>query len=306
MVERRAGVEECAPAPWLRPWSIICPRSCSGGYETHYIVSGMGRRDALMTDGRFESYFATLTRDEHLWSSEAALRRYTWWLFQDVPLQGARVLDIGGGVGVFSFYAAAAGAGEVLCLEPEGQGGSIGMNEQFHRLQRLTGFHNVRLEHAMLQTFEPTPASFDVVLLHNSVNHLDEAMVPLLRRDAAAGEDARDVYRWLFRRLADALVPAGHLVLTDCARDNLFPRLGLRHPLLPQIEWDKHQNPAVWWTLLRQTGFERRSERWSSFNRLGALGWMLLANRAGAFFFTGHFRLHAQRSAHQVLLKPHA
>jgi SAM-dependent methyltransferase len=266
----------------------------------------MGRRDALMTDGRFESYFATLTRDEHLWSSEAALRRYTWWLFQDVPLQGARVLDIGGGVGVFSFYAAAAGAREVLCLEPEGQGGSIGMNEQFHRLQRLTGFHNVRLEHAMLQTFEPTPASFDVVLLHNSVNHLDEAMVPLLRRDAAAGEDARDVYRWLFRRLADALVPAGHLVLTDCARDNLFPRLGLRHPLLPQIEWDKHQNPAVWWTLLRQTGFERRSERWSSFNRLGALGWMLLANRAGAFFFTGHFRLHAQRSAHQVLLKPHA
>jgi SAM-dependent methyltransferase len=130
---------------------------------------------------------------------------------------------------VFSFYAAAAGAREVLCLEPEGQGGSIGMNEQFHRLQRLTGFHNVRLEHAMLQTFEPTPASFDVVLLHNSVNHLDEAMVPLLHRDGAAGgEDARDVYRSLFRRVADALVPAGHLVLTDCARDNLFPRLGLR------------------------------------------------------------------------------
>jgi SAM-dependent methyltransferase len=252
-----------------------------------------------MTDERFESYFATLTRDERLWSSEAALRRYTRWLFQDVPLQGARVLDIGGGVGVFSFYAAAAGAREVLCLEPEGQGGSIGMNEQFHRLQRLTGFHNVRLEHAMLQTFEATPASFDVVLLHNSVNHLDEAMVPLLHRDGAAGgEDARDVYRSLFRRVAGALVPAGHLVLTDCARDNLFPRLGLRHPLLPQIEWNKHQNPAVWWTLLEQTRFERRSERWSSFNRLGALGWMLLANRAGAFLFTGHFRLHAQRSAY--------
>jgi hypothetical protein len=32
---------------------------------------------------------------------------------------------------------------------------------------------------------------------------------------------------------------------------------------------------------------------------------MLLANRAGAFFFTGHFRLHAQRSA-EVLLEPPA
>jgi SAM-dependent methyltransferase len=277
------------------------------GSRARYIVSGMGRRDPLMKDERFQAYFATLTGDERLWSSEAALRRYTRWLFQDVPLQGARVLDIGGGSGVFSFYAAAAGAREVLCLEPEGQGGSIGMNEQFHRLQRVTGFDNVRLEHATLQRFETRPASFDVVLLHNSVNHLDETMVPLLRRDAATGgEEARDVYRWLFRRVADALAPAGHLVLTDCARDNLFPRLGLRHPLLRQIEWHKHQNPAVWWGLLRQTGFERRSERWSSFNRLGALGWMLLANPAGAFFFSGHFRLHAQRSPDQVPLKPQA
>jgi len=57
-------------------------------------------------------------------------------------------------------------------------------------------------------------------------------MLPLLHRDAAAGgEDARDVYRWLFRRLADALVPTGHFVLTDCARDNLFPRLGPPAPL---------------------------------------------------------------------------
>jgi predicted RNA methylase len=110
-------------------------------------------RGTLMTNERLVSYFSTLTRDERLWSSEAALQRYMRWLFQDVPLHGARVLDIGGGAGVFSFYAAAAGAREVLCLEPERQGGSTGMNEQFRRLQRVTGFHNVRLEGAMLQTF---------------------------------------------------------------------------------------------------------------------------------------------------------
>jgi 2-polyprenyl-3-methyl-5-hydroxy-6-metoxy-1,4-benzoquinol methylase len=43
-------------------------------------------------------------------------------LFRDIDFDGKRVLDIGGGDGVYSFYAAAMGAAEVVCLEPEAAG----------------------------------------------------------------------------------------------------------------------------------------------------------------------------------------
>jgi SAM-dependent methyltransferase len=252
------------------------------------------RTDAGRT-GALDGYLRAI-QAEGLWRSRAALRRYCAWLFRDVPLAGSRVLDVGGGAGVFSFYAAAAGAREVVCLEPEGEGGSVGMNAQFDRLRQATDLHNVRLVHVTFQKFVPPAGRFDIVLVHNSINHLDEGAVVSLHRPASSdGAEAREVYRLIFTQLADALDPGGHLVLADCARTNLFPLLGLRHPLLPQIEWHKHQDPAVWSELLRGAGFDRRSLRWSSFNNLGRPGWLLLANRVGAFVFSGHFRLHARK-----------
>lgn len=253
-----------------------------------------------LTRGPLNTYLRAV-QEEGLWRSQPTLRRYCGWLFRDVALAGTRVLDIGGGAGVFSFYAAAAGAREVVCLEPEAEGGHAGMNEQFHRLRHATGFHNVQLAHATFQDFDPSPGVFGVVLLHNSINHLDESAVVALHLDAASGgARARDVYRRMFGKLADALEGCGHLVLTDCARTNLFPLVGLRHPMLPQIQWHKHQDPSVWSDLLRQAGFSRCSLRWSSFNRLGPLGWVLLANRPAAFVFKGHFRLHARKFSASV------
>src|SRR5690242_7361283 len=86
----------------------------------------------VMTES-LDAYFAEAER-AGLWSSEGALRRYTAFLFRDVPLRGARVLDVGGGTGLFTMYAAAMGASEVVCLEPEAEGGSSGMNDWFRRL----------------------------------------------------------------------------------------------------------------------------------------------------------------------------
>jgi SAM-dependent methyltransferase len=225
-----------------------------------------------------------------LWSSAPALRRYVGWLFGNVALRGARVLDIGGGTGVFSLYAAAMGAREVVCLEPQAEGGTEDMNEAFASLQDATRLGNVRLVRSTFQRYDG-PGGFDLVLLHNSINHLDEAATMRLHRDPAA----RSTYRHLFQRMRELLVPGGRLLIADCARSNLFPVLGLPHPISRDIEWHKHQDPALWIALLRDAGFANPRVGWSSYNRLGAVGWALLANRVGAFLVTGHFRLLMQR-----------
>lgn len=237
-----------------------------------------------------EAYFTALV-GEGAWPSEPALRRYLQWLFDGVDLEGARVLDIGGGTGEFSFYMAAAGASSVTCLEPEAEGGSEGMNDTFARLQRAAGLDNVRLVRDTFQHFTAPAGSFDVMLVHNSINHLDEAATIRLDHDPAA----REVYLGLFRKIAELMAPGGSLLITDCARTNLFPLLRIPHPISRSIEWHKHQDPELWAGLLRQAGFEEPRIGWSSYNRLGRLGWAVLANRVGAFLTTGHFRLVMRR-----------
>ena len=63
-------------------------------------------------------YFVIIGR-AGLYSSAGNLRFHIKNVFNGIDFAGKRVLDIGGGNGVFSFYAASSGAEYVICLEPE-------------------------------------------------------------------------------------------------------------------------------------------------------------------------------------------
>lgn len=136
-----------------------------------------------------------------------------------------------------------------------------------------------------------TDEKFDIVLLHNSVNHLDEPACMRLLDD----ESARATYRELFRRIAALTNKGGKLIVSDCTRNNLFPALGLTNPFSRTIEWEKHQAPEVWAGLLEQCGFGNRSIGWRSPNGLGALGGALFGNRLAAYFWKGEFILEMDR-----------
>jgi glycosyltransferase involved in cell wall biosynthesis/SAM-dependent methyltransferase len=239
---------------------------------------------------KLRQYFPAMI-EERLFPRKSNLIYYQRWLFDGVDFRGKRVLDIGAGSGLNGFYAACNGAREVLCIDPEADGSTAGGAERFTRLRRRLGLDNIRMQPAFFQSFDAGGAKFDVILLHNSINHLDETACINLLSDPAA----RQSYRLVFEKLAALAQPGAQLILCDCTRYNFFASVGLRSPISPTIEWDKHQAPEVWAELLAEAGFASPRIRWSSFNLLGAPGRWLLGNRFAAYFLKSHFCLSVEK-----------
>lgn len=236
--------------------------------------------------------FLDLAIREKLWSNKKNLKNYLSFMFDDVDVAGKRVLDVGGGDGLLTFYAAALGAQNVVCLEPEFDGSTQGVNDNFLRFKRShPAFAKVDLETVQLQEYESSP--FDIIMLSNVINHLDEdACIELHRDDAAAL-----AYRKIFSHINSLMLPGAVLLATDCTRSNFYNAIGVSNPFMPDIEWHKHQSPSVWSQHLALAGFENTKIRWSSFNRFGKWGRVILGNKIGAYFTLGHFLLRMSKPA---------
>ena len=214
-------------------------------------------------------------------------RFYVNYLFDGIDFKGKTMLDIGGGDGMLSFYAACSGAEKVVCLEPEVAGSTTGVNAAFQRTTSLLGEKHVQLLPRRLQEYDPGDGTFDILLLHASINHLDEDACIGLARD----REAQRSYDQLFGKLSSLARPGAKLIIVDCARRNLFGDLRLNNPFLPTIEWHKHQSPQLWARHLAQAGFNNPIIRWHSFNTLRSAGRLLLGNRVAAYCLTSSFCL---------------
>lgn len=208
-------------------------------------------------------------------------------VFRDVPLQGAHVLDIGGGSGLHSLYAAANGAVEVVCLEPGADGSRAEYIDPTVPSDQSLKSSPVRFLPLTLQDFEPNTTRFNVILLHNSVNHLDEPACMKLPKDS----DSLASYKRLFEKLIELASDGALVIVTDCSSKNFFGLLQIRNPFAPTIEWEKHQQPLVWTNLLESVGFIDPEVHWLVPQRLGRLGQTFLGNRICAYFLSSYFKL---------------
>jgi SAM-dependent methyltransferase len=210
--------------------------------------------------------------------------------FRGVDVRDRSVLDVGCGRGILSFAAAAAGARKVVSLEPEVDGSTAGVSATYTRLLQRLGFPQVTLVQELLQHYDFAGGPFDVVMMHNSINHLDEQACVEFERN----ESARQKYVTWFRRLHDNISPGGTLVFADCSNRNLFGDLGLPNPVARTIEWEKHQAPETWFKGLEEAGFETGPVRWTPLHSAGPLR-PLFRSRFMSYLTNSHFVAVARR-----------
>jgi SAM-dependent methyltransferase len=234
-----------------------------------------------------------LALEHKMWPRRQSLVYHFKDVFDGVDLKEKNVLDIGGGMGILSFYAAINGAKKTVCLEPESEGSTSGMINQFNLFEKSFRA-DLPIQHLPLTLQEyllKYNDTFDIVILNNSINHLNEEAAIKLREDKKYYDYYVDMFSTVFKNMNKG----GKLIITDCTNRNFFNDLGMQSPIMNSIEWHKHQSPETWCKLLKEVGFKNPSVNWSSINRLGEIGRVLFKNAISAYFTTSHFRLVMQK-----------
>jgi SAM-dependent methyltransferase len=236
--------------------------------------------------------YVSLGRKKGLWRHGAGFKHYCrHQLFGGIDFRGRRMLDIGAGNGKFSLWAAAHGAASIVALEPTADGADAGSKVGSLRSMRDTlGFANIEIEESRIQDHIPKML-YDIVLLHYSVNHLDEYACVTLRQDPGSYA----AYQEIFRRIYGMMAPGGFIVMSDCTDTCFWNKVGLTNPFAPDIEWFKHQPPAVWQGLLMSVGFHSAATLWTYEPKSMDFGRLFLSNRLVSYFYTSIFVLRMTR-----------
>lgn len=206
------------------------------------------------------------------------------FLFNGIPLIGKHVLEIGCGTGAWAIWAALHGAGRVVGIEPQTAGSTANTLTKFRQtIKELNLDKKVLASNHYLHELPAQEQPFDVVVMYNVINHLDEEAVVTLSSD----EFSYNRYVTLLEDLRLRMRSGGWVIVADCARSNLWVRLGLRSPLARNIEWHKHQDPQTWIAVFKATRFEYYDLRWSPLQPLPTL----TANWLVQYLTLSHFVL---------------
>jgi SAM-dependent methyltransferase len=182
---------------------------------------------------------------------------YRWEQFLGgINVRGKRVLDVGCGNGVHSFFLASfGGAQEVVGVDPsEGRGSPTDSHEVFQRRARKLGLENVRLIREDFLTIDDELGTFDVIVLISVLHHIHESA-----ENAYKDTEIRQQIRTTFDKMFHLLNPGGWVIIQEASRYNVTQitrALGYRGPgYLAGMNWKHKQLPKAWTSIAREAGF---------------------------------------------------
>ena len=226
----------------------------------------------------FKKTFISLKLSHHPYYR---MKKYLDWCFRRVDFTGKNVLDIGGGNGIYSYYSIACGAKKAVNLEPFASGSTFFENNKQDNILQIETINKT------IQEFE-TKDKFDVIILHDSINHLDEHLFSEIHLN----KEYFNQYQNLIRKILTLLNRKGTVVITDCGRSNFWGDLGLSNPFAPSIDWRLHQNPKLVLKLFDKNDFDFNL-RWSPFKRFGVIGkFISFFGEKPSYFLQSHYNLH--------------
>ena len=249
-----------------------------------------------MKNSSLESRLIAYLCDTYGQKPAAKAQYETDHLFQSLPLENRSVLEIGAGQGFLSAFCAAKGASRVVALEPEIDGSTNGVQMQFDQMSTAIGLDKIiNYRHEDLHEFvqECPKESFDYIVSFDVINHLNEDATSKLHRPEATAE--RGFYISAFEKMCKLLRPQGVLIVSDLGRYNFWNTVGINLPITKSIDWEKHQQPKVWKTLLAQAGFESIHIRWHTFYGLRKLS-LVFSSGPGAYFLSSRFIITARKN----------
>ena len=207
---------------------------------------------------------------------------YLKWCFKSIDFKNQNVLDIGGGNGIFSYYAKYNGAKEVINLEPFSDGSTF---FDFSN-QKINSQLEIHVKKITLQEFK-TNEKFGIIILHDSINHLDESLFENIHKSEKDYED----YKKIINKIISLLSPKGKILITDCSRRNFWGDIGIKSPFAPSIEWNLHQPPSLLKSFFHNDKFSF-DLRWSPFKRFGRMGrFISFLGIVPSYFMQSHFNL---------------
>lgn len=210
------------------------------------------------------------------------------FLFSGISLTNKRMLEIGCGKGAFCLWAALHGAEYVLGIEPEADGSTHGSSSVFVDSIQKYNLENVEFKPIYLQQLTIPEKKYDIVMLYNVINHLDEDAVQTLDKE----QHAYDKYKDIIHGLSEYMDKGSFLILSDCGRTNMWNLFGLKSPFASAIDWHKHQDPKQWIQLFNDAGFCLYDFRWTYLYPLDKLS----SNWLVHFITQSHFTLRFKKT----------
>ena len=186
-------------------------------------------------------------------------------IFSGIDLKGKTILDIG------------CGSGKAMEYAQNQYAIATGIDPNYH------GNNGLNIQKIKFQDYK-TEDKYDIILLHDSINHLNEkACITLWYSTPSMYK-----YMKIFNSIDKLLVRHGKIIVVDASPVNFFANFNIKNPFDSTIQWYKHQPPELWANILLYCGFRNPQITWIAPRNLPQI---VFGSELVSYFMVSHFRI---------------